>query len=205
MPDALERLKVLLNSSTPIVVMETVEEMRAVNLVRIACSAVNLATFEWSIASGSGALRQRRGRAGPGDQTPAPRATISPAPRAIYNSKEPAQALSNLEGDVGRSGVCPQRLSSSHGRSGRSAAVARRRPEIFRQPPHRHYHRACDHYPRGTGAASSNSWNSRLPDKLRLRQIIDETSVRVGKTRTLKRTLDARRPRRHGQQSARPD
>jgi SpoVK/Ycf46/Vps4 family AAA+-type ATPase len=30
-----------------------------------------------------------------------------------------------------------------------------------------------------------------LPDKLRLRQIIDEMSVRVGKTRTLKRTLDA--------------
>ena len=52
MPDALERLKILLNSSTPIVVMETVEEMRAVRLVRAACSSLNLATFEWSIASG---------------------------------------------------------------------------------------------------------------------------------------------------------
>ena len=30
-----------------------------------------------------------------------------------------------------------------------------------------------------------------LPDKQRLRQIIDEMTVRVGKTRTLKRTLDA--------------
>ena len=30
-----------------------------------------------------------------------------------------------------------------------------------------------------------------LPDKLRLRQIIDEMTVRVGKTRTLKRTLDS--------------
>jgi hypothetical protein len=38
MPDALERLKILLSSSTPIVVMETVEEMRAVRLVRAACS-----------------------------------------------------------------------------------------------------------------------------------------------------------------------
>ena len=46
MPDALERLKILLNSSTPIVVMETVEEMRAVRLVRVACSSLNLATFE---------------------------------------------------------------------------------------------------------------------------------------------------------------
>ncbi len=52
MADALERLKILLNSSTPIVVMETVEEMRAVRLVRAACSSLNLATFEWSIASG---------------------------------------------------------------------------------------------------------------------------------------------------------
>ena len=30
-----------------------------------------------------------------------------------------------------------------------------------------------------------------LPDPQRLRQIIDETSVRMGKTRTLKRSLDA--------------
>src|SRR5713226_4142181 len=34
----LERLKVLINSSTPIVVMETVEEMCAMSLVRTACS-----------------------------------------------------------------------------------------------------------------------------------------------------------------------
>ena len=44
-----------------------------------------------------------------------------------------------------------------------------------------------------------------LPDKLRLRQIIDEMSVRVGKTRTLKRTLGCSGPRRHGEQPARPD
>lgn len=52
MPDSLDRLKVLINSSTPIVVMETSEEMRAVNMVRSACSALNMATFEWSIADG---------------------------------------------------------------------------------------------------------------------------------------------------------
>ena len=39
MVDALERLKILIDSSTPIVVMETVEEMRAVRLVRAACAA----------------------------------------------------------------------------------------------------------------------------------------------------------------------
>jgi hypothetical protein len=50
--DGLERLKVLINSSTPIVVMETSEEMRAVNLVRTACAELNMATFEWTIADG---------------------------------------------------------------------------------------------------------------------------------------------------------
>jgi ATP-dependent 26S proteasome regulatory subunit len=50
--DGLERLKVLINSSTPIVVMETSEEMRAVNLVRTACTELNMATFEWTIADG---------------------------------------------------------------------------------------------------------------------------------------------------------
>ena len=48
----LDRLKVLINSSTPIVVMETVEEVRAVALVRMACSELNMAVFEWTIADG---------------------------------------------------------------------------------------------------------------------------------------------------------
>ena len=52
MPDVLDRLKVLINSSTPIVVMETVEEMRAIGMVRAACSELNMAVFEWSIADG---------------------------------------------------------------------------------------------------------------------------------------------------------
>src|SRR6266576_3018151 len=52
MDKVLERLNVLIDSSTPIVVMETVEEVRAVRMVRAACSALNLAAFEWTIASG---------------------------------------------------------------------------------------------------------------------------------------------------------
>ena len=48
----IDRLKVLLNSSTPIVIMETVEEVQAVALVRSACSELNLAVFEWTIADG---------------------------------------------------------------------------------------------------------------------------------------------------------
>src|ERR1700731_1097527 len=52
MTDGLDRLKVLINSSTPIVVMETAEEMRAVSMVRNACSDLHMATFEWTIADG---------------------------------------------------------------------------------------------------------------------------------------------------------
>jgi len=52
MVNALERLKILINSSTPVVVMETVEERRAVSLVRTACADLQLALFEWSIADG---------------------------------------------------------------------------------------------------------------------------------------------------------
>src|SRR5258708_26712623 len=51
-PDPLARLKILLESSTPIVAIESVEEVRAVRLIRAACAALNLAAFEWTIASG---------------------------------------------------------------------------------------------------------------------------------------------------------
>lgn len=52
MANPLDRIKILINSSTPIVVMETVEEMRALALVRAACVELNMAVFEWSIADG---------------------------------------------------------------------------------------------------------------------------------------------------------
>ena len=52
MTDGLDRLKVLINSSTPIVVMETAEEILAVDLVRTACNELNMATFEWTLADG---------------------------------------------------------------------------------------------------------------------------------------------------------
>src|SRR5438874_13380326 len=50
--DTLERIKVLINSSTPIILMETVEEERALALVREAAGSLNLPVFEWSIADG---------------------------------------------------------------------------------------------------------------------------------------------------------
>ncbi len=96
MPDVLERLKVLIDSSTPIIVMETVEEMRAVRLVRAASSPLNLAVFEWSIASGlvrcgSDTVLHEHGFPGSSHNTDAAGAV------ALYHSQDPAQALGNLE------------------------------------------------------------------------------------------------------------
>ena len=138
MTDGLDRLKVLINSSTPIVVMETSEEMHAVNLVRAACSQLNMATFEWSIADGllrSGTNAPPEGQKmslqaridqttiwtqGGRSQTQT-RTSLSPGSAeadrlaravassmgadgaaaasgvAIYNTREPVQALANME------------------------------------------------------------------------------------------------------------
>src|SRR5215470_5303959 len=139
MPDGLDRLKVLINSSTPIVVMETSEEMRAVSLVRAACSQLNMATFEWSIAdglvrSGSNAPAEnhrhpstpRADQPGGGTRVSTgslaqPHTVLSPgageserltrsllsalgteaasarASGSIFNTREPVQALANME------------------------------------------------------------------------------------------------------------
>src|SRR5258708_33862951 len=96
MLDVLERLKVLIDSSTPIIVMETVEEMRVVPLVRAASAPLNLAVFEWSIASGlvrcgSDAVHEH---GFPGSA----HTTDTPGAAALYRSQDPAKAPGNLEG-----------------------------------------------------------------------------------------------------------
>ena len=50
--DCLSRLKILFNSTTPVVIIETLEEERMMFLVRSACSELDLPLFEWSIATG---------------------------------------------------------------------------------------------------------------------------------------------------------
>src|SRR5436853_6415642 len=105
MADPLERLKVLIKSSTPIVVMETVEEMRAVGMVRTACAELNLAVFEWSIADGlvrsgtnapaipAAALQMRINAVRHAADANTPESTQA----AIYNTQDPVQVLANLE------------------------------------------------------------------------------------------------------------
>jgi len=199
MADALERLKILLNSSTPIVVMETVEEMRAVRLVRAACASLNLATFEWSIASGLvrcgsdvGELVPEpvRGSGGGHSFVNTGHDPNDAGGQALYNSKEPAQALSNLEAMSLEAAFV---LKDFHRHMDDPVVVRRlrdvgqkfsanRRTVIITAP-------AITIPPELRSLVEFLELP--LPDKRRLRQIIDEITVRVGKTRTLKRTLDA--------------
>src|SRR6266481_4862936 len=97
MDKVLERLKVLIDSSTPIVVMETVEETRAVRMVRQACSALNLAAFEWTIATGlarSGGNPAApvidNGAFPPGGYRAGEVNDFAENSKALYDSREPA-------------------------------------------------------------------------------------------------------------------
>ncbi|HVI06747.1 MAG TPA: AAA family ATPase [Candidatus Binatia bacterium] len=192
--DALPRLKVLIDSSTPIVAMETVEELRAVRMVRAACTALNLAAFEWSVASGLMRCGSSVGELVLGQDASsgayAPTESIEQNAKALYNSREPAQMLSNLESisidavfilkDLHRhldDPVVVRRLRDV----GQTFAANRRTvvltaPKLEIPPELR---------------SLVEFFELPLPDHSRLRQIIDETLVRVSKTHTLQRKLDS--------------
>jgi AAA+ superfamily predicted ATPase len=191
MQDIIERLRILIDSSTPIVVIETVEEMRAVREVRAACAALNMDVFEWSIASGLT-------RCGTGSEL-IPDAAMSPYAagqgpdsnaQAIYNSREPAQALGNLEGMTVEAAFI---LKDFHRHMDDPVVVRRlrdvgqkfsanRRTIIITAP--------SLEIPPELGSLVEYV-DMPLPDRQRLRQVVDETVVRLGKTRSLKKTLDA--------------
>ena len=127
MDKVLDRLKVLIDSSTPIVVMETVEETRAVRMVRMRLFGAEsgglrvdyrerLAAF--GQATDAQPLRTEPFR--PEATVPAEVNELAENPKALYNSREPAKMLANLERHLHRGSVHPERLSSAHGRSGRS-------------------------------------------------------------------------------------
>src|SRR5215469_351878 len=194
MADIPDRLKILIDSSTPIVVMETAEEMRAVRLVREAAASLNLAVFEWSIASGL--VRCGGEAAAAGADMPFPRtaratslAANDPA-SAIYNSREPAQALGTLEA-MTREAVFI--LKDFHRHLDDPVVVRRlrdvgqkfssnRRTVVITAP-------AINIPPELSSLVEFLELP--LPDKTRLHQIVNEVFLRLSEHRTLRRTLDA--------------
>jgi len=207
----LDRLKVLINSSTPIVVMETIEEVRALTLVRNACSELNMAVFEWTIAdglirSGSGApvpppTMQTRMAAlpqGNNESDRLARAVLTStaydsaaSPRsAIYNTADPVQALANLETMTIEAVFV---LKDFHRHMDNPVVVRRlrdvgqkfsanRRTLVLTSP-------AIEMPPELVGLIEF--LDLPLPDKDRLREIIRETYTRMTGTHTLKLQLDA--------------
>jgi ATP-dependent 26S proteasome regulatory subunit len=194
---ALKRLQVLIDSSTPIVAMETVEEVRAVRMVRAACSALNLAAFEWSVASGLMRCGSSVGEIVTGHEFSGgaaggyvPTESIEQNAKALYNSREPAQMLSNLEAisveaafilkDLHRhmdDPVVVRRLRDVGQRfASNRKTVILTAPKLEIPPELR---------------SLVEFFELPLPDRERLRQIIDETLVRIGKTHTLQRKLDS--------------
>jgi ATP-dependent 26S proteasome regulatory subunit len=196
MVDALSHLKILIDSSTPIVVVETVEEVHAVRLVRAACASLNLAAFEWSIASGLTRCGNDGGNAllAEGTVYSGPSGTghdsTDIGAKAIYNSREPVQVLGNLEGiSVDAAFI----LKDFHRHMDDPVVVRRLRDvgQKFSQNRRTVIITAPSLVIPPELASLVEFLKLPLPDRQRLRQIIDEMIVRVGKTRTLRRNLDS--------------
>jgi SpoVK/Ycf46/Vps4 family AAA+-type ATPase len=120
MTDGLDRLKVLINSSTPIVVMETSEEVHAVSLVRAACSQLNMATFEWSIADG---LLRSGSKAPAEDPKTSLQARIDQATMLIRTGRNYAQSRTALSPGGVEGERLARAVSSSLGADGAAAAT----------------------------------------------------------------------------------
>ena len=118
MPDSLDRLKVLINSSTPIIVMETSEEMRAVSMVRAACSALNMATFEWSIADGL----QRSGSGVPVESQTSPQQPRN-LPTGVWSQARLPQGRTVLSPGSGESDRLTRAMMSATGADASVAAA----------------------------------------------------------------------------------
>ncbi len=190
--DALERLTVLIDSSTPIVVIETVEEVRAVRMVRAACSTLNLAAFEWSIATGLLRCGNSVGEVvTTGSYELAAQAghdTLENA-KALYNSRDPAAMLANLEGITIEAAFI---LKDLHRHMDDPVVIRRLRDVGQRFASNRKTivltAPKIDIPPELQSLVEF--FELPLPDRRRLRQIIDETLVRVSKTHSLQRRLD---------------
>lgn len=194
MDDVRDRLKILIDSSTPIVVIETAEEVRAVRLVREAAAPLHLAVFEWSIATGlvRGGVEVAAAAADRGSPGTT-HARLQPADdhaAAIYNSREPAQALGTLEA-MNLEAVFI--LKDFH-RHLEDPVVVRRLRDVG-QKFSSNRRTVVITAPAITVPAELSSLveflDLPLPDKTRLAEIVNEVFLRMSQNRRLRRTLDS--------------
>jgi len=189
--DVVEHLKILVDSSTPIVVLETVDEMHAMRVVRQATSVLNLALFEWTIASGlarfgaeSLVLPPERSLAASGLH-----GEHNGEPNALYNSREPVQALTTVECIASEAVFV---LKDFHRHMDDPVVVRRLRDVGQKFSTNRRT--LVITAPSITIPPELENLveflELPLPDPARLREIIEAALVRMGKSRTLRRSLD---------------
>ena len=189
--DVVEHLKILVDSSTPIVVLETVDEMHAMRVVRQATSVLNLAHFEWTIASGlarfgaaSLVLPPERSLAASGFH-----GEHNGEPNALYNSREPVQALTTVESIASEAVFV---LKDFHRHMDDPVVVRRLRDVGQKFSTNRRT--LVITAPSITIPPELENLveflELPLPDPARLREIIEAALVRMGKSRTLRRSLD---------------
>jgi ATP-dependent 26S proteasome regulatory subunit len=211
MVDTLARLKILISSSTPVVVIETVEEPRAVRLIRSAAEELQLPVFEWSIADGltraggvpvnSAPLNSRleppirpEGTIyGQSEEERLAKSLMSGLTRdqsSIYNTKEPAQVLAHM---VSMSIEAVFILKDFH-RHLEDAVVVRRLRDVAQGFAGK----------RRTLVMTAPSLvlppelntlvdylDLPLPDQKQLRTLVDQTFSRLSRTRSMKCKLDS--------------
>ena len=169
--------------------METVEEVRALSLVRTACSDLSLPIFEWTIADGLVRCGSRRCRRDPVLSASGSGDGLAPK-TAMYNTADPVQALANLETMTIEAVFV---LKDFHRHMDNPVVVRRlrdvgqkfsanRRTLILTAP-------AIEMPPEL--ASLVEFLDLPLPDRDRLREIIRETYTRMAGTHTLKLQLDA--------------
>jgi len=208
--------------------METVEETRAVALVREACAELNLPTFEWSIADGlvrsgtlapvspggvGGQIETSKWTSADGSFRTEVKTTTIPVDRAklqdaiaamaasvsgksaagtqtaIYNTREPAQALANM---ASMSLEAVFILKDFH-RHMDDPVVVRRLREVAQKFSTARQTVVLTGPSIAIPAEISalvEFLELPLPDRQRLRQIIDEVFNQISKTRTLQRRAD---------------
>jgi SpoVK/Ycf46/Vps4 family AAA+-type ATPase len=191
--------------------METAEETHAVSMVRAACSQLNMATFEWTIADGlqrSGTnvpveaqkmtLQSRIDQAAALSQTgrnytqgrTAAGSDGAAAGAAIYNTREPVQALANMEATTLEAVFI---LKDFHRHMDDPVVVRRLRDVGQKFATNRRT--VIITAPEISVPAELTTlveyFDLPLPDRDRLREIVHDTFARLSKTYTLKMLLDA--------------
>jgi len=215
MVDPHNRLKILISSSTPVVVIETVEETRAVRLIRAAADELQLPVFEWSIADGltraggvpvnsaplisrveppshtqGTVFGQREGQSEDERLRDSVMSGLTRDQPGIYNTKEPAQVLAHLTSMT----IDAVFVLKDFHRHMDDAVVVRRLRDVAQQFSGKRRTLIITAPALALPpelSALVEYVDLPLPDEKQLRALVDQTFSRLSRSRSLKSKLDS--------------